>query len=186
MDDSTINHPIVYIRDQYLSTPPWLTIYLTLFLCISHPYPNRVVELSNCSFPPQFTTRTPPANTSHVSILFFPYPHHHSHFGPNTQKSFGPNTQKTFTFPQLPLWFNTQETQDQDWLQVQSLAQSILAKCCCILINTCCIVITIIPLFVITYIYCSVFDCTILVQNIFNKITQSFILTQKSQREPEQ
>ena len=106
MDDSTINHPIVCVRDQYLSTPPWLTLYLSLFLYISHPYPNRVVELSNCSFPPQFTTRTPPANTSHVSILFFPYPHHPLTLWPQHLEKFRPQHLEKFWPQHLEnFWF---------------------------------------------------------------------------------
>ena len=167
---------------------PTIAISPSPQICIT----NRVNELSKYFFPTLFCTSTPPAQTYYVSIPLLSLSHTHTHSVPNTQKSFSPNTQKIFN-PNTWKSFgpNTQKilspnTQDQDWLQAKNLAQSKLAKCCCIFINTCCIIITIVPLFVITYTFCSVFDCNILVQNILNKITQPFTITQKSQRGPEQ
>ena len=163
-------------------------------ICIS----NRVNELSVFHFSTQFCTSTPPAQTYYVSIPLLSLSHTHTHKHTHTLcakhlEKFWSQHLENFQLQHLEkFWsqhlenFQLQHLENQDWLQVKNLAQSKLAKCCCIFINTCCIIITIVPLFVITYTFCSVFDCNILVQNILNKITQPFTITQKSQRGPEQ
>ena len=84
------------------------------------PSTTRVIELSKCFLPTQFYTSTPPANTSYVSILFFPYPtltlctkhsekfwsQHLEKFWSQHLENFGfQHLENLLPFPQLLLWF---------------------------------------------------------------------------------